>query len=282
MKNTFIISLLLILTIGCTSKSRKQEEIRNSHKRDSLKLVYQQDSLQKAKFEIEKQLIQDSIIKEEEKIAISDIRFGINQKEFKIKEKIFLKTLYDNESKHTQIGEFQFDLFPCFTEGDSLFSLCLKESNKIYKSEGYQSLVAIFSAKYSEPDVHNGLPNWNEKNHELVWNYQNIDDKLCGNFTSGARYKECDVWIIGNKRIEIRYYYTGKPEYVTINGNAAIVPNSYKYGWLRKLTVVIYHKGMFEKHEQKKRADYEKALYQERKKEKEEKEKSIEKAVKIL
>ena len=86
MKSTCIISLLLLLTIDCRIKSRKQVEIKNLHINDSLKLVYQQDNIQKAKLEIEQQLIQDSIIKEEEKIAISDIRFGISRSEYNIKE----------------------------------------------------------------------------------------------------------------------------------------------------------------------------------------------------
>lgn len=115
MKNKCIISLLLILTISCSTKSRKQEEIRNSHKRDSLKLVYQQDSVQKAKLEIEHQLIQDSIVKEEEKIAISDINFGITRSEYNIKEKAFLNSLLDIEANRYKIGEFSFKLLPCFT-----------------------------------------------------------------------------------------------------------------------------------------------------------------------
>jgi hypothetical protein len=112
MKNIFIISILLVLIVGCNTKLRKQEEIRILHLRDSLKIVFQQESIQQVKLKKEKQLIQDSIIKVEEKIAISDIKFGISQYEYKVKEKVFLKSFFNKEYDSYQIGDFRFDLIP--------------------------------------------------------------------------------------------------------------------------------------------------------------------------
>ena len=279
MKNTCIISLLLILTISCSTKSRKQEEIRNLHIKDSLKLVYQQDSIQKTKLEIEQQLIQDSIIKEEEKIAISDICFGINQSEYKIKEKVFLKSLLNKEYNHHQIGNFRFDLIPCFTGDNSLYRLCLKGDRKysydLNVQREYESLISVLRAKYSEPNIHYGLPNWNEKNHELVWEHEESDFIPCGFTALRNLYYDCDKWEIGNKRIEVRLYFDGNYEYYS--GSSEIIPNTYSYKWTQ-LALVIYQINTLEKLEKEKMEINNKELNESKKKEKED----IENAIKAL
>lgn len=277
MKNTCIISLLLFLTIGCSIKSRKQVEIKNLHINDSLKLVYQQDSIQKAKLEIELQLIQDSIIKEEEKIAISDIRFGISRSEYNIKEKEFLKSFLNKENNRHRIGNFAFDIIPCFTENNSLYRVCLQgnthRTNGPHFQWEYESLYKVFSGKYSEPKIHNGLPKWNQKDHELVWEHQKSDYiKPCGINDLRSRYYECDIWDIGNKRIEIRLYFTGKYSYYS--GSNDIIPNSFEYNW-RELALVIYQKDILEILEEKKLIQSQKETEENKRKEKEEIEKAI-------
>jgi hypothetical protein len=281
MKNTFIISLLLILAIGCSTNSRKQEEIKNLHIKDSLKLVYQQDSIRKAKLEIEQQIIQDSIIKEEEKIAISNINFGINKYDYKTKEKIFLESLYNREHNDHQIGNFRFKMIPCFSNNNSLYRICLK-GEKMYSyylnvRDGYESLYSVLCAKYSEPDIHYGLPNWNESNHELVWEHQINDYIPCGFNAIRNLYYECDIWDIGNKRIEIRLYFDGKSEIYISNGERIYIPNSYKYDW-KQVALVIYQKDILEKLKKEKMDNYEKELNEIIMKDK----KELDKAINVL
>jgi hypothetical protein len=281
MKKPYVIYILLVLLIGCNSNSKKQKELRNLQVRDSLKAVYQNDSIQKAKLEHEQRMIQDSIIKKEEKIAISDINFGITRSEYKIKEKVFLKSLLNKEYNHYQIGNFRFDLFSCFTENNSLYSLYFEGERKysyyLNVQDDYQSLISVLRAKYSVPNIHNGLPNWNEKNHELVWEHEQSDyKKPCGFKAIRYRYYDCDIWEIGKKRIELRLYFEGKYEYYK-NDNHDIIPNSFKYDW-KQLVLVIYQKDTQEKLEKEKLDNYEKELNDRKMREKEE----LDKAIKIL
>lgn len=266
----FVISIFLVFIIGCSTKTRKQEEIKNLHI---------QDSIQKAELEIERQLIQDSINKKEEKIAISDIYFGINQSEYRIKEKVFLKSLLNKEYNYYQIGNFRFDLIPCFIGDNSLYRICLKGDRKysydLNVQSEYESLISVLRAKYSEPNIHNGLPNWNEQNHELVWEHEKSDYIPCGFTALRNLYYDCAIWKIGNKRIEVRLYFDGNYEYYS--GSRDIIPNSYSYKW-KQLALVIYQIDALEKLEKEKIEINNKELNEREKKENED----IEKAIKVL
>jgi hypothetical protein len=210
MKKLFVISIFLVLIIGCNTKSRKQEEQRNLHLRDSLKLVYEKVSLQKINLEKEQQLIQDSIIKEKEKIAISDINFGISHFNYKLKEKNFLKSCQHEELELYYLGEFRFHMKGIFNSNDSLYCIILEGDRKsaIYNSDfgkqeikrDYDALYSILKEKYSSPNVNYSLPDLDNEN-PFLW--KNFTYDLYQRYGDDSHYCECTKWEIGKKKIEI-------------------------------------------------------------------------------
>jgi len=206
MKKLFIISIFLVLIIGCNTKSRKQEEQKNLHIRDSLKLVYEKDSLQKVHLEKEQQLIQDSIVKINEKVAIADINFGINHFNYNQKEKNFLKSCQHEEGGLYYLGEFYFNMNGIFNSNDSLYCIILEGNRESINDYGkqqikrdYDALYSILEKKYSSPKVNSGIPEMNDEN-QFSWNYTYDLYKRYGN---NSHYCECTKWEIGKKKIEI-------------------------------------------------------------------------------
>lgn len=197
MKNTFIISLFLVLLIGCSTKSRNKEEIKNLHIKDSLKIVYQQDSIQKAKIAKEKQILLDSVNKEREKVAIGDINFCINQYNYKIKEKKFLKNC-QQENGYYYLGSFRFNMKGVFNSNDSLYCIILEGSG--VSITGYNALFSLLKEKYSSPNVNYGLPDLDIKN-QFMWDNFRYD--IYRRYGDNSHYTTCAKWILGKKRIEI-------------------------------------------------------------------------------
>ena len=217
MKNTCIISLLIVLIIGCSTKSRKQEEIKNLHIKDSLKLVSQQDSIQKAKLEKEKQILLDSINKEREKVAIADINFGINHFNYKVKEKNFLKSCQYEGGGLYYLGGFRFNMEGIFNSNDSLYCIILKGNKQSISDYGkqevkrdYNLLYSILKEKYSSPNVNYGIPDMHEES-SFMWEHSTSASygKYGEDSYQTYHYCECAKWEIGRKIIEIRlkWYY---------------------------------------------------------------------------
>jgi hypothetical protein len=170
-------------------------------------------------------------------------------------------------------------LYHTFTTKGFLYYLCFRGYKSTYGIErDYESLISVLCAKYSNPDIHYGLPNWDEKNADLVIEHQKSDYiETCGYSSPGIHYYDCDIWEIGNKRIEVRLYFYGKFESYSSNSVYVTAPNSYKYIW-KHLSLVIYQKDTLERLEKEKMDIDDKEINERKKKEKED----IEKAIKAL
>lgn len=184
MKNSFILFFLIFSILSCNQKSKKQALLRQKQTQDSIQIIEKE----RIAAELNRnQLRLDSIIREEEKIAISDINFGITETEFKEKKSFFLKEC--NTNYRYSLGEFGFsDIYGSFYD-NKLYEIILKGDKVRYDeydrimSDQYKFLMSILKQKYNEPVDETGLPKWNDVNK--------------GNM------ENCASWKFGKKRIYV-------------------------------------------------------------------------------
>lgn len=208
MKNRVALILTTILLIvGCGNNEQRKAETQRQEKekitRDSLELI-QKIQIEKAK------AIKDSIALVEQDIAIGTISFNISEKEFNKRKAEFLRKcklpeyeFYKGLTIFTyKIGEYGFsDLYGWF-HNDSLYNIRLRgpiveydEYERVMPDQ-YEALTNLLIEKYGEPTTKYGLPKWNDL------------DK--------GYFRRCDIWEIGNKKIEIRISCEGVKYYLNL------------------------------------------------------------------
>lgn len=208
MKNTSILILAIALVmVGCGNNEQKKTETQRQEQekatRDSLELI------QRIQLEREKE-VKDSITLVDQDVAIGTITFNIPEKEFNKRKIEFLRKckLPDYEFYkgltifRYKIGEYGFsDLYGWF-HNDSLYNIRLRgpivgydEYDRVMPDQ-YRALTNLFTEKYGEPSVSHGLPKWN------------VLDK--------GYFRRCDIWEIGNKKIEVRIACEGVKYYLNL------------------------------------------------------------------
>lgn len=203
----FITLFITLIFLSCGNTEKKQanefQEKKEKAIKDSINLV------NKIKLE-QKKKIKDSIINIEQNIAIGNIKFGITKKEFEKDKKTFLKKCKLPEMEYYKnltffyykLGEYGFSSLYGWYHNDSLYNIRLTgpiveydEYNRIMPDQ-YEALMNILTKKYGKPLKENGLPEWTKL------------DK--------GYFKRAAIWIIGNKRIEVRISCEGVKYYLNL------------------------------------------------------------------
>lgn len=186
MKLSAILLILTILLAGCSSQTNKKEHLRQQQIQDSIQFANKQAEDARVKAE---QAKRDSINRIEEKIAISNIKFEISQKEFNKQKSQYLKKLDSSSYPSYHIGQYGFsDIYGRFYD-NKLYYVALWGNDIKYDDydtrmqHQYNSLVSVLKEKYGKPKSEKGLPQWNELNK--------------GDIAS------CSSWELGNKDIDI-------------------------------------------------------------------------------
>jgi len=208
MKNTIILILAIALVIvGCENNVQKKAETHRQGQekatRDSLEII--------KRIQLEKEnAIKDSITMVEQDIAIGTISFNIPEKDFNKGKAEFLKKcklaeyeFYKGSTIFTyKLGEYGFSYLYGWFHNDSLYNIELKGPFVEYNDydrvmpDQYRALKNLLTQKYGEPSASFGLPKWTDL------------DK--------GYFKRCNVWEIGNKKIEIRISCAGVKYYLNL------------------------------------------------------------------
>lgn len=128
-----------------------------------------------------------SIIREQEKIAIGNIKFGITKTEYNRQKTIFLNKC--GKPGYYKIGEYVFDDMKGLFHNGKLYWVYLigdpikYDDYDLLMPSQYESLISIMRKKYKAPERIQGLPKWNHLNKSDIIH--------------------CAEWEIGGKDIDI-------------------------------------------------------------------------------
>ena len=135
----------------------------NKEKQRTIEIQEQKEKSRLDSIALVNKLKKDSLVTLQEKIAIGNINFGIDRKEYKKEEAKFLKTT------NSKLGSFKFRLKPDFhNDNRGLWHLYLfgETRNHSYFNDfmlsDFKQLKTILTKKYGKPNeeyIYNNLPN---------------------------------------------------------------------------------------------------------------------------